>query len=374
MTFKAQTQFLKELGVEKPTVLIDEEKVKTNISRMKNRADQSKVIFRPHFKTHQSIEVGEIFRNFGIKTITVSSLEMANYFAEAGWTDITVAVPANPLEIIEIKKLSQKINLSILVDHPDTITLLKSQLHTQVKVFIKIDTGYGRAGVPVSSFETIEKMVRDISNSEYLFFQGLLTHAGNTYTTGTHSEIREIFQNSIIDLNQIKQRLKTNGFDNCLLSVGDTPACSIMDEFNAVDEVRPGNFSFYDLVQENLGVCSPDDIAVTVACPVIGKYSERKEIVIYGGAIHFSKDVLRVNDKTIFGYLAPWKNNKWQGIDKDTYIYSLSQEHGKIKLPEHLFQEIQIGDILTFYPVHSCLTAHAHRYYLSLSGKKVPKM
>jgi D-serine deaminase-like pyridoxal phosphate-dependent protein len=374
MTFKAQTKFLKELGVEKPTILIDEDKVKANIIRIKNKADQSKVVFRPHFKTHQSIDIGNIFKALGIKTITVSSLEMANYFAEAGWIDITVAVPANPLEIIEIKKLSQKVNLSILVDHPDTIALLKAQLHTQVKVFIKIDTGYGRAGVPVSSFEIIEKMVQDISNCEYLFFQGLLTHAGNTYATESHTEIREIFQNSIKDLNQIKQQLKAKGFDNCLLSVGDTPACSIIDEFNHIDEIRPGNCSFYDLVQENLNVCSPDNIAVTVACPVIGKYPERKEIIIYGGAIHFSKDAIQVNDNNIFGYLAPWKNKKWKGIDKETYIYSLSQEHGKVKLPEHLFQEIRIGDILTFYPVHSCLTAHAHRHYLSLTGKKIPKM
>ena len=374
MNFKMQTQFLRALGVVKPTVLIDTEKVKANIIRMKNKADRSQVVFRPHFKTHQSAAIGEIFKNLGVKTITVSSLEMAQYFADAGWVDITVAVPVNPLEIIEIKKLSQSINLSILVDHPDTIALLKDQLHTQVKVFIKFDSGYGRAGVPISSIEIVEKMVRDISNCEHLFFQGLITHAGNTYTAGSHKEIREIYQNSVRELNQIKQRLKEQGFDNCLLSIGDTPACSIIDDFKDIDEIRPGNCSFYDSVQENLGVCSPDDIAVTVACPVIGKYPKRQEIVIYGGAVHFSKDLIQLNDKKIFGYLAPFENKKWQGIDKNIYISSLSQEHGIVKLPEKQFQEISIGDILTFYPIHSCLTVHVHHYYLSLDGTEIPKM
>lgn len=374
MNFKTQTQFLKSLGVVKPTVLIDTEKVRANIVKMKNKADRSQVIFRPHFKTHQSTTIGEIFKNLGIKTITVSSIEMAQYFAKAGWVDITVAVPVNPLEIIEIKKLSQSVNLSILVDHPDIVSLLKEQLHSQVKVFIKIDTGYGRSGVPAASFDLIEKMVRNINNCDHLFFQGLLTHAGNTYNVESHTEIREIFQKSIRDLNQIKQGLKEKGFDNCLLSVGDTPACSIMEEFSNIDEIRPGNCAFYDLVQENPGVCSANDIAVTVACPVIGKYPERREIVIYGGAVHFSKDLIQIKDDQIFGYLAPFENKKWQGIDKSVYIYSLSQEHGKVRLPENLFHKINIGDILTFYPVHSCLTAHTHHYYLSLDGTEISKM
>jgi len=299
---------------------------------------------------------------------------MAKYFADAGWVDITIAVPVNPLEIIEIKKLSQSVNLSILVDHPDTIAFLKDQIYSQVKVFVKIDTGYGRAGIPTASFDMIEKMVREINNCEHLFFQGLLTHAGHTYSAASQVEIREIFQSSIKDLNQIKQRLKEKGFDNCLLSVGDTPACSIIEEFKDIDEVRPGNCAFYDLVQENHGICSEDDIAVTVACPVIGKYPKRGEIVIYGGAVHFSKDLIQLNNDKIFGYLAPFENKKWQGIDKNTYICSLSQEHGIVKLPENLFQEISIGDILTFYPVHSCLTAHVHHYFLSLEGKVIPKI
>ena len=47
---------------------------------MARKAKDNGLIFRPHFKTHQSIEIGEWFRESGVNKITVSSLTMANYF------------------------------------------------------------------------------------------------------------------------------------------------------------------------------------------------------------------------------------------------------------------------------------------------------
>jgi len=36
--------------------------------------------------------------------------------------------------------------------------------------------------------------------------------------------------------------------------------------------------------------CTLDDISILIACPIITLHPERKEIIIYGGAVHFSKD------------------------------------------------------------------------------------
>ncbi|MHA1225086.1 MAG: alanine racemase, partial [Candidatus Heimdallarchaeaceae archaeon] len=82
-----------------------------NIERMIQKADRNRVRFRPHFKTHQSIEVGRWFRKFDVKGITVSSVKMAECFATDGWKDITIAFPVNILEIEKINKLSKKIDL-----------------------------------------------------------------------------------------------------------------------------------------------------------------------------------------------------------------------------------------------------------------------
>ena len=41
-------------------------------------AASGKLSFRPHFKTHQSAEIGSWFRDFGVTRITVSSRESAD--------------------------------------------------------------------------------------------------------------------------------------------------------------------------------------------------------------------------------------------------------------------------------------------------------
>ena len=48
---------------------------------MAAKARSAHVRFRPHFKTHQSLEIGRWFREFGVDAITVSSVGMAAFFA-----------------------------------------------------------------------------------------------------------------------------------------------------------------------------------------------------------------------------------------------------------------------------------------------------
>lgn len=49
-------------SIKKPTILIDRERAQENIRRMAEKARRGGVRFRPHFKTHQSGEAGEWFR------------------------------------------------------------------------------------------------------------------------------------------------------------------------------------------------------------------------------------------------------------------------------------------------------------------------
>ena len=104
--FKATSDHLKSLGITRPTFLVDETRARANIHRMANKAKRSGVAFRPHFKTHQSTRIGGWFRDEGVDRITVSSVSMAEHFAEAGWTDITIAFLLNPLELPRLKQLA----------------------------------------------------------------------------------------------------------------------------------------------------------------------------------------------------------------------------------------------------------------------------
>ena len=102
-------------AIVKPALIVDEQRARENIRRIAERAASSGVRYRPHFKTHQSTQVGRWFRDYGVNCITVSSLSMAAYFADDGWDDITVAFPVNVRESRLIGELAGRVRLNLLV-------------------------------------------------------------------------------------------------------------------------------------------------------------------------------------------------------------------------------------------------------------------
>ncbi|HSG68732.1 MAG TPA: alanine racemase [Bacteroidales bacterium] len=342
-------------SISRPTLLINEDICRRNILRMAEKAKLSGVVFRPHFKTHQSEIVADWFRDQGISAITVSSAEMALKFAEAGWDDITIAFPANLRETNYYNELASKITLNLLVDSPLVALQLGTALKFDTGVFIEIDCGYPRSGVPVHQTAVINEIISIINTSDHLKFRGFLTHAGHTYAASGQKEIIEIFNRSISLLLGLKREFTTEEFIP-VLSLGDTPGCSLADSFEGIDEVRPGNFVYYDVMQYYLGSCQTSDIAVTVACPVTGIYPDRNEIVIYGGAVHLSKDYIDKDGKC-FGLVVEYSENDRSGPLAETRVISLSQEHGIIRTTSEIISKIKHGDLLGILPVHSCLTA-----------------
>jgi len=341
---------------------------------MVEKARIHNLIFRPHFKTHQSAVISEWFREAGVTRITVSSVTMAEYFANAGWKDILIAFPANILEIDQINRLATKINLSLTLESIETADYLHQSLKHEAGVYLKIDTGYHRTGILSGNFEEIQTVLKRVQSIFNLKFIGFLTHAGNTYYAKSREEILLIHQDSVSKLLDLKIRFGSEISDS-IISIGDTPSCSIVSNFKGVDEIRPGNFIFYDVMQCQLGSCNLKDIAVVMACPVVAKHLERNEIVIYGGAVHLSKEyIIDKENKRIYGMVVKIDQVGWSDPIDKTYVSDLSQEHGIIKTTKAFIDKIKVGDILGILPVHSCLTTHQMKEYLTINGKRLTKM
>jgi D-serine deaminase-like pyridoxal phosphate-dependent protein len=152
------------------------------------------------------------------------------------------------------------------------------------------------------------------------------------------------------------------------ITCGDTPGCSLADSFAPISEITPGNFVFYDLMQLKIGSCGVDDIAVAVACPVVGVNADKGEVVIHGGAVHFSKDQ-QMNGLSHFGLVAETLEEGWGGIVPETRLAKISQEHGIIHSSNQLWLDnIALGDVVHILPVHSCLTADVVRCYRLTDG------
>ena len=300
---------------------------------------------------------------------------MAIYFAKFGWDDITIAFPVNIRQINDINKLAKKIKLNLLIESFETLNFLKDNLKSPVNIWLKIDTGNNRTGINWDDEPFISKMIREIKKTTNMKFIGLLTHAGHTYKAKSKQEIEGIYEDTYLKLKNIQERLFLQGFSSVKLSIGDTPGCSIVKDFRGVDEIRPGNFVFYDVMQLKLGSCQEEDIAIGLFCPIVAKHIERNELIIHGGAIHLSKDfVLQEDNSKCFGLVALPTENGWGKILEQTFVSSISQEHGVIKTTNKQLAKLNVGDLVVILPVHSCLTANVMRYYLSLDGEKISIM
>lgn len=356
--------------ITQPTLLLDEVKCKANIARMQQKAQEHNLFLRPHFKTHQSLEIGRWFKEVGVSKITVSSLAMAEYFADE-WTNITVAFPVNVLEIDTIKRLSKRIQLNLLIESTETTSILLEKLEDPVNFYIKINIGNNRTGINPEDIASIDSIIKTVKKSKQLRFIGFLGHAGQTYKCRSKTEVLEVHQEAKQKLVNLKDRYR-NKYPDIIASYGDTPSCSVADDFTGLDEIRPGNFVFYDLMQQQIGVCDYKDIAVAMACPIVSIHKDRCEIVVYGGGIHFSKDRMETKDHgTIYGQVVAVKKHGWNGITKDMVVRGLSQEHGVIKVPENEIDKYVIGDLLYVFPVHSCMTVDLMKVYKTLSNNYI---
>lgn len=360
--------------IQKPTLLLDSDTARANIRRMARKAQRAGVLLRPHFKTHQSLTIGEWFRAEGVSAITVSSLDMAEYFASGGWNDITLAFPANLRQISGLDGLAARVRLGLLVESVEAVRCLGEMLTHTVDIWIKVDVGAGRTGLAWNHPEAIQQVAGLVNNFAHLQLRGLLTHAGHTYHANGPDEICRIYSESTARMDTLRRALAARGVGPLQISVGDTPGCSVCDSFGAVDEIRPGNFVFYDTQQTYTGACQPNDIAVALACPVVALHPERSAAVIYGGAIHLSKDYIEDEGFRRYGLVALPENDRWGSPLPGAYVSSLSQEHGILHLEPDQFSCLKVGDLVCILPAHSCLTATCMGRYQTLDGQFIEIM
>jgi D-serine deaminase-like pyridoxal phosphate-dependent protein len=351
--------------ITEPTLLLNEKIARRNMQRMAEKADKNNLQLKPHVKTHQSIAIGRWMRDYGINTITVSSVKMAEYFARAGWNDITIAFPCNPRQAERLNKLAKEIKLSILISDTESFAALKHELTEPMQVYIEIDTGSGRTGLFPSQSDDIHRLAAQISGIENLQFKGLYSHPGQSYGCRSKMEIREVHQAAVEMMRGLKNTLAAD-FPSAKICIGDTPCCSAGDDFKGIDEISPGNFVFYDCMQTQISSCATNDVALALACPVVARYPKRKEVAIHGGAVHLSKELLTDENGAHFGKVVALDDDlQWSAPEAGCYVESISQEHGIVKCSASFFKTVKAGDLLGVLPVHSCLTADTMQGYVT---------
>lgn len=346
-----------------PSFVVDRSIAKANCDRMRAKALMAGVVLRPHVKTHKTVEGVRLQLGDSEGPLTVSTLAEAECFADAGFDDITWAVPVAPSKLDRCLAIAKKARLMLLVDHPLAVAALEqfaASHDTGFDVMLKVDCGYHRAGVDPDAPSSVA-LALSIARSARLRLRGLLTHAGQSYHAQGPEEITLIAAAEREAVGRLSTLLAGEGVHGLVRSVGSTPTMSVAP-IEGVDEIRPGNYIFYDAFQTAIGSCSLSDCAAFVITTVIGVNDERGECIVDAGALALSKDAGPVHVDPGFGYGVVCRLD---GVPLAARLVSLSQEHGIVRWREGS-ERHTIGDRLRIVPNHSCLTAALYESYLVL--------
>jgi D-serine deaminase-like pyridoxal phosphate-dependent protein len=356
-----------------PSALIDEARMMRNISRMQDRINALGVRLRPHVKTSKCVEVARRQSAQGGQGITVSTLREAECFFAAGFTDILYAACIPPNKIDRALALRRRgCALTVIVDSIEAARSLAEAGRANAHAFdvmIEIDSDGHRSGVRAGDPLLVDIARELTAGGAHL--KGVLTHAGSSYDLNAPETLQQLAEQERREIVAAAEQLRAAGFPCPEVSVGSTPTALSATSLPGVTEVRAGVYVFFDLVMANVGVCSPQDIALSVLTTVIGHQPEKGWVIVDAGWMAMSRDRGTAKQAHDYGYgaVCDVRGNVIEGYT----VAAANQEHGIISYTEgapdqDIVRRFPIGSLLRILPNHACATGAQHGAYHLVDG------
>jgi len=354
--------------LETPALLVDRARLARNIERMRNRLAELGVPLRPHVKTAKSVDIVRFAVEGQPGGITVSTLREAEHFLDHGFTDILYAVGIVPSKLPHVAAMQARgADLTIILDSvemAEAVAREGEKLGTVFPVLIEVDTDGGRAGVAADDSRRLVEIGRILVAAPGAELRGIMTHAGLSYGCRSPVALRAHSEQERSRAVAAAEALRSAGLPAPVVSVGSTPTAMFAERLDGVTEVRAGVYMFQDLVMADLGVCSEEEIALSVLATVIGHRRDLGYLLVDAGGLALSKDSGPARDKPSYGSLWDAATSRPLGLA----IASTNQEHGLVPAGDEDFRRLPIGSPVRIAPNHACMTAAAHERYHVVDG------
>ncbi len=360
---------LTDASVPTPSFVIEKAKLVKNIERAKARAAALGVQWRPHLKTHKSIDIARLQMTSPEGPGTVSTLAEARYFAEHGVTDLIYAVGIAPQKLAEVAAIRRETgcDLKIILDSVEAARLVSAFCREQreaLPVLLEIDVDGHRSGLLP---ESPDVLLTAQALTDGAFLKGVLTHAGDSYECKTQEAIVAAAEAERAGVVKAADALRKAGFAVDTVSVGSSPTLMRAVSEEGVTEIRAGVCAFFDLFMTNVGICTVDDIAGSVLTTVIGRKTDRRRVITDSGFLAMSRDrgTQRQQKDWQYGLVCDAEGRPL--ADGSLLLTGTNQEHGIITLPDgsSLKQsDFPIGRRLRVLPNHACPTCAPYAHLL----------
>ncbi|KAL0930320.1 D-serine dehydratase 1 [Colletotrichum truncatum] len=430
-----------------PAVVLDVAKVERHCQSMLNAAIALSVDFRAHVKTHKVsipilmldhkawfVETREIARlqvgadsndaRFIVSTIAEIEhlLPLLRELSHAGrQVNVLYGVPLLKSQVERLGGLIRQLgkeSISVLVDHPSQLEFVSRVCDLAglpAGVYLKVDTGYHRAGLPpvfLNKDGLLERLVQ-LHTEGRASFEGLYSHSSLSYQDSTADQA---MQNLAAEIEGCLEA--TNAHHEILASIGEftisvgaSPQVSSVENLtkgaeetvgarrlqNAIKKVQQvshkklktklelhaGVYSVLDMQQ--MATCArttlgsyENEVAISVVAEICSVYNngerQNPEALAAVGTLGLGREPCLFYDGwgvTDF-YAYPGSDKRRRLV-----VTRISQEHsilsweaGSDDIGSQPPVPFEVGGIVNIYPNHACVTGALYGWYLVVDSNK----
>lgn len=342
--------------IDTPALLVDLDRMESNLSRASRYAAEHGLALRPHVKTHKSPRIAALQMAAGAVGVTCATPHEAHVMSEVT-SDILLAYPPVGQRRAErIASLPAGAKVTVALDSPEAITTMAQaagHARRTVGVYVELDFGMHRVGVPV--VEQAVALARQVAAQPSLHFSGIAFYPGH---------VREDVdaQNDKLgalgdDLARALAAFTAAGVRPPVVSGGSTPTLWRTHDIEGVTEIRPGTYVYNDRTTAAIGACAWDECAATVLATVVST-AVPGQAVIDAGTKALGREPVRGAEGEGFGQLL--------GHD-DVIVSRMSEEHGVLDLSRTSWKP-EIGEQVRVIPNHVCIVVHLNDLVYGIRG------
>ena len=250
--------------IDTPSLVIDLDAMKRNLSRMTEFAKKHAIRWRPHAKLHKSVALARMQIKSGAVGVCVQKTSEAEIMAAGGVHDIYISNEViAPTKLARIARLAQKLaeqpngQLAIAVDSHEGVNRLAqamtqarvnagsgSSRGTVIDVFVEIDVGQGRCGVAPGAAAVA--LALEIRKHPALRFAGLQAYHGGAQHLRSAQERRLAISAALNAVVRTRQLLAEEGLTVDLVTGAGTGTLVLEAASGVYGELQAGSFMFMD--------------------------------------------------------------------------------------------------------------------------------
>lgn len=333
-----------------PALVVDLDAMERNIATLAAFARERGLRLRPHAKMHKSAFVAQRQLAAGAVGVCVQKTSEAEALADAGIDNLYISNEViAPAKLARVAALARRVTLAIAVDSALGIDRLAHALTSAgatLDVFVEIDVGQGRCGVPPAEAAALAQ--RAVAHG--LRFAGLQAYHGGAQHLRTPAEREAAIAATLRGVQTARQALAQGGIA-CPLVTGAGTGSFVLEAGSGVyGELQCGSYVFLDrdYADNTPAAGAPRfEHALFVQAQVVSRQADRA-VIDAGHKSH----ALDSGPPRVWGRDLRWENG--------------GDEHGVLRAAGDALPEL--GELVWLVPGHCDPTVNLHDRCIGVRG------